>query len=110
MDGWTVTIEYKNENLETVVEKEYDFISYTSMLYMNLMGILKEIEDAFYDINQGKQKQDWTPESMEKFKKIRNKILDESNSIRRLPETLSHNGVKPNQMSFGEYLNRTKQP
>ena len=108
MSDWKVTIEYKNQDLETVVEKEYDFISYTSMLYMNLMGILKEIEDAFYDMNQGKQKQDWTPESMEKFKKIRNKLLDESNSIRRLPQNLSHDGMKANQVTMGEYLNLTK--
>lgn len=105
MSDFIVKIEYKNKDLETVVEKEYDFISYTSMLYMNLMGILREIEDAFYEVNQGKQKQDWTPETAERFKKIRNKLLDESNAIRRLPENLSYKGVPADQVTLGEYLN-----
>ena len=110
MSDWIVKIEYKNQDLETVVEKEYDFMSYTSMLYMELMGIIKEIEDVFYDINNGKQKENWTPESMERFQKIRHKLLDEANSIRRLPQNLTHAGAHANQVTLGEYLNLTKQP
>lgn len=108
MSGFVVKIEYKNQNLETVIEKEYDLLTYTSMLYMELMGIVKEVEDVFYEINQGKQKQDWTPESMERFKRIRHKMLDQANAIRRLPQNLSHNGVKANQVTMGEYLNLNK--
>lgn len=108
MSDWIVKIEYKNQDLETVVEKEYDFINYTTMLYVELMGIIKEIEDVFYDINQGKKKEDWAPESMERFQKIRHKLLDEANSIRRLPQNLTHNGAKANQVTMGEYLNITK--
>ena len=47
MSEWTVKIEYKNKNLETVVEKEYDFVSYTEMLNLELMRLIMEIEDAF---------------------------------------------------------------
>ena len=105
MSEWIVKIEYKNQNLETIIEKEYDLISYTSMLYMELMGVVKEVEDVFYEINQGKQKQDWTPESTEKFQKIRHKMLDEANAIRRLPQNLTHNGARADQVTIGEYLN-----
>ena len=109
MSDWKVKIEYKNQDLETVIEKEYDFIGYTTMLYMDLMGIIKEIEDAFYDMNQGKQKCDWTSESIERFKKIRHKLLDQANAIRRLPQNLTHNGSKANQVTMGEFLNMTNQ-
>lgn len=109
MSEWKVTIEYKNQDLETVVEKEYDFMAYTTMLYVELMGVIKEIEDAFYDMNQGKQKQDWSPQSMERFKKIRHKMLDQANAIRRLPQNLTHNGARANQVTMGEYLNMSKQ-
>ena len=47
MSDFRVKIEYKNKDLETVVEKEYDFIDYTEMLNLELKRILMDIEDAF---------------------------------------------------------------
>ena len=44
---WIVTIQYKNKDLEPIVEKEYDFISYTEMVNASLMRCISEIEDAF---------------------------------------------------------------
>ena len=110
MSDYIVKIEYKNQNLETVVEKEYDFISYTSLLHMEIMGIIKEVEDAFYEIEGGKQKKDWSPTTQERFKRIRHKLLDQANAIKRLPENLSYKGIPANQVTMGEYLNLTKQP
>lgn len=107
MDGFKVTIEYKNKDLETVVEKEYNFIDYTEMLNLELKRILMDIEDAFYYFSGNKQKEDWTPELTERFQKIRHKLLDQANAIRRLPQNLSYNGIKGNTMSLGEYLSRT---
>jgi hypothetical protein len=57
MSDWTVKIEYKNKNLETVVEKEYDFIPYTEMINLELMRLIMEIEDAFYVFSGNKQKE-----------------------------------------------------
>ena len=107
MSGFKVKIEYKNKDLETVVEKEYDFIDYTEMLNIELKRLLADIEDAFYYFSGNKQKQDWPPELTERFDKIRHKLLDQANAIRRLPENLSYNGIKANSMSFSEYLART---
>ena len=107
MSDFKVKIEYKNKNLETVVEKEYDFIDYTEMLNLELKRILMDVEDAFYYFSGDKQKQDWTPETTERFNKIRHKILDQANAIKRLPETLSYKNIKANTMSFSEYLART---
>ena len=107
MSDFKVKIEYKNKNLETVVEKEYDFIDYTDMLHLELKHILMDIEDAFYYFSGNKQKQDWSPELTERFAKIRHKLLDEANSIRRLPENLSYKNIKATTMPFSEYLART---
>ena len=104
MSDFIVKIEYKNKNLETIVEKEYDFISYTEMLHLELMRIIMEIEDAFYSFSGNKQKKDWDPEMTERFKKIRHKMLDQANAIKRLPQTLSYKGVKADQVPAGEYL------
>ena len=104
MSDWKVTIEYKNKNLETVVEKEYDFIAYTEMLQLELMRVIMEVEDAFYTFSGNKQKEEWPPELTERFKKIRHKLLDQANAIRRLPENLSYKGNKANQIPFGEVL------
>ena len=107
MSDFKVTIEYKNKNLETVVEKEYDFIDYTEMLNLELKRILMDIEDAFYYLSGNKQKSDWPSELSEKFSKIRHKILDQANAIKRLPENLSYQNVKGSVMPFSEYLARS---
>ena len=107
MSDWKVTIEYKNQDLETVVEKEYDFIDYTDMINLELKRVLLEIEDAFYYFSGNKQKQDWSPDLTERFKKIRHKILDQANAIKRLPINLSYKGIKANSMTMGELLART---
>jgi len=107
MSDFKVTIEYKNKNLETVIEKEYDFVDYTEMLNLELKRILMDIEDAFYYLSGNKQKQDWPPELTERFTKIRHKLLDQANSIKRLPDNLSYHGIKAGSMSFGEYLAKT---
>ena len=107
MSDFKVKIEYKNKDLETVVEKEYDLIDYTEMLSLELKRILMDIEDAFYYLSGNKQKQDWSPELTEKFQKIRHKLLDQSNSIKRLPENLTFKNVKGSTMPFSEYIART---
>ena len=106
MSDWVVKIEYKNKDLETVVEKEYDFIDYTDMLNLNLKHILMDVEDAFYTFSGNKQRKDWSPELREKFTKIRHKILDEANSIKRLPETLFYKDIPASNIPFSEYLAR----
>ena len=105
MSDFIVNIEYKNENLETVVEKEYDFLNYTEMLHLELMRLLMEIEESFYYFSDYKQKEEWTPEAQMRFKKIRHKMLDEANAIKRLPHNLSYKGIKADQITMGEYLN-----
>ena len=104
MSDWTVKIEFKNENLETVVEKEYDFVQYTDMLQLELKRIIMDIEDAFYEFSGCAQKEDWDDDLKQRFKKIRHKLLDQANAIKRLPQNLTHNGQSPMEMSAGEFF------
>lgn len=103
---WIVTIQYKNKDLEPIVEKEYDFISYTEMVNASLMRCISEIEDAFYTFSGGKSKDEWSPELQESFKKIRHKLLDQANAIRRLPHNLTFRGHRADQISIGDFINR----
>lgn len=104
MSDFRVKIEYKNKNLETVIEKEYNLADYTDMLNLELKRVLMDIEDVFYDLSGGKQKEDWEPDLVEKFNKIRHKILDQANAIKRLPENLFYKNVPANTMSFSEFI------
>lgn len=107
---WIVKIEYKNQNMETVVEKEYDFISYTEMIHLALMRIIVEIEDSFYSFSGGKRKEDWPPELTEKFKKIRHKLLDQANAVKRLPQNLTYKGIRADQISINDFINSNPIP
>lgn len=104
MSEFKVKIEYKNENLETVVEKEYDFEQYTAMLHLDLMHILADVEAAFYHFCDGQRKEDWPEEEKKRFQAIRHKILDEANALKRLPITLSYRGVHPADINAGVYF------
>ena len=103
MSGFTVKIEYKNQNLETVIEKEYEFSQYTDLLNLELMRIIAETEDAFYHLT-GKQKDEWDNETKSRFQHIRHKLLDQANAIKRLPQTLSFCGISAGSVSFSEVL------
>ena len=107
MSDFVVKIEYKNKDLETVIEKEYDLISYTEMLNLGLMRLIMEIEDAFYVFSGNKQKEDWDPDMKERFKKIRHKMLDEANAIKRLPQNLTYKGIRADQVSISDFINQT---
>lgn len=104
MSDWTVCVEYKNKDLETVIEKEYDFIQYTEMLDLGLKGILVDVENAFYMLQDNAQKDDWSEEAKERYKAIRHKLLDKANAIRRLPKSLHYKGQSPTAVNFSDVL------
>ena len=107
MSDFRVKIEYKNKDLETVVEKEYNFIDYVDMLNLELKHILMDIEDAFYAFSGNKQKEEWDKDTAERFKKIRHKILDQANAIKRLPENLTYKNIPATTMNFSEFIAKT---
>lgn len=103
MSDFEVKIEYKNKDLETVIEKTYSFSQYTELLNLELMRVIAETEDAFYYLT-GKQKDDWDDETMRRFQHIRHKVLDQANAIKRLPATLSYRGVAAGSINFSEVI------
>ncbi len=107
MSDFIVKIEYKNEKLETVVEKEYEFPVYTDMMYEKLMSVIAEIESAFYYFSDGKSKDQWSETTMSRFKSIRHKLLDEANALKRLPSNLSYKGIPAGQIPLSEYIAKT---
>ena len=107
MSDFKVTIPFKNEDLETVVEKEYDFITYTNQIHIDLKKILGLVERSFAYFNDGKPKEEWTEESKKRFNEIRHKMLDKANAIYRLPDTLSYKDIPANTMSCSEFISRT---
>jgi len=106
MGDFIVKIEYKNDAMETVVEKEYSFPEYTEMLRLNLLRVIGDVEEAFYSFSGYKRKEDWDPDLLEKFKRIRHKMLDEANDIMRLPQTLYYKGVRADSIPLSEFLKR----
>ena len=106
MSDFRVKIEYKNKNLETVVEKEYNFQDYTDMLSLELKRVLMDIEDSFYYFC-GSKKEDWPDEAKNRFQKIRHKLLDNANAINRLPDNLSYKGIKASTINFSEFIAKT---
>lgn len=107
MSDFKVKIEYKNKDLETVVEKEYSFTDYTEMIGLELKRILMDVEDSFYYFSGNKQKNEWSDELTERFNKIRHKLLDQANAIKRLPGNLTYKGVKGSTMPFSEFIAKT---
>jgi hypothetical protein len=103
MSDFTVKIEYKNRDLETVIEKEYEFSQYTELLNLELMRIIAETEDAFYFLT-GEKKENWDEETRSRFQHVRHKLLDQANAIKRLPQTLFYRGVSANSISFSKVI------
>lgn len=101
---WIVKIEYKNKKLETVIEREYPFDQYTDLIGSELMGVITDVENVFYKIEGGKQRDEWREDNKQMFRTIKHKLLDHANSIRRLPSTLNYKGIPANTISFSQYL------
>jgi len=107
MSDWKVTIEFKNKDMETVLEREYDFVDYTAMLDRELKRVLKNVEDAFFYFSNYKPKEEWDKDLLERFDIIRHKMLDQANAIKRLPQNLSYKGMKADQVSISDFINQT---
>lgn len=86
--GLKVNVTYKNRNLKTVQECEYDLSDYATMLGLDLKRIITDIEDMVYLLNGNKSKDDWTEDEIRSFNKIKHKLLDKAGEIERLPHSI----------------------
>lgn len=88
MDKRTVRIVYYNAKHKPIGETEYGFEEYTQMIRLDLLKVISDIEDLVYAATGGKRKQDWPPELINGFNKIKHRLLDKAGEVQRLPETL----------------------
>lgn len=114
MSDFTVKIAYKNRNLENVSSRTYDFQQYAEMVKLELMRIIMDVEDAFYTLQGGKAKEEWDEETMNRFQKIRHKLLDQANAVERLPQNLYYQDQQciDNKLStlLADIINHRKDP
>lgn len=107
MNDFTVKVSYRNKDATDTHEWTYDFKQYTEMMKRELMRIIMEVEDAIYHQQGSRSKDEWDTETMERFQKIRHKLLDQANAIERLPASLHYKGVSCSNISVGELLANT---
>lgn len=93
MSDLSVKVSYKNKNLEKVKDRTYDFNEYTDMVYFELMRVIMDIEEVFYKLEDYRSKEKWSSEHIDEFQKIRHKILDQANAVKRLPQNVFYKDV-----------------
>lgn len=101
---FTVLIDYLNKNMEQISQKKYSFQEYTNMLELEIKRLILDVEDAFYKLEDGKQKTEWKEDTIQSFNKIRHKLLDVANAVGRLPKTLHYKGVSCSEVKLSELL------
>ena len=62
------------------------------------------MEDAFYNFEDGKPQEEWDEKARAQFQKIRHKLLDQANAVKRLPSHLRYKGVQCNSKKLNEFL------
>lgn len=104
MNDFTVKVVHRDRDSLQVTEWTYDFKQYTEMMKRELMRVIMEVEDVVYHLQGSNSKDDWDSETMERFQRIRHKLLDQANAIERLPQNLFYKNVRCSNVSFSELL------
>ena len=103
-NDFTVLVEFKNRDLEKVGERAYTFNEYADMIDLELKRIIMDVEDMFYDIEDGKPQDEWSEKNHARFQKIRHKLLDQANAVKRLPSHLRYRGVPCNSIKLNQFI------
>lgn len=104
LNDYTVNIVYKNRSLENVDQKSYSLSDYCQGQKLNLMHVIADVENAFYILQDGKSKDEWSSEAIDLFQRIRHKLLDSANSVERLPRNLCLKGVNVSAMDSADFI------
>ena len=107
MNDFTVKVSYRNKESSDLREWSYDFKQYTEMMKRELMRVIMDVEDTIYHLQGSRSKDEWDTETMERFQRIRHKLLDQANAIERLPGNLCYKGINCANISMGELLANT---
>lgn len=101
---YTVKVEYVNSQTGEHSQRVYPFAGYMNNMAFELKQVLYEVENTFFELENHKDRTEWSEESKTAFGKIRKKLLNSINSIQRLPETLCYKGISCNSMPASEML------
>lgn len=104
IDNFEVFIEYKNKDLETVNTRKYTLPNYLSSMSNDIKRVLMDLEE--YLNNTYGEKDQWPDEAKTMFKKIRNKLLNSSNALVRLPQVLYYNGQPCNAATMADLFDK----
>lgn len=83
-----IELEYKNKDLEVVSHRECSLADYSDMLKNSAVRLITDVEDLAYRATDGKGKDEWQPDVMLAFSKLRHKLLDMAGEIERLSKNL----------------------
>lgn len=103
-NDYTVKISYRNKEKEVVNERTYGLVNYCQQMKIGIMKTIADIENAFYEMQGNKSKEDWNDDTMTKFQHIRHKLLDSANNIERLPNNLYVDGKHIASVDASKYL------
>ena len=103
-NDFTILIEYKNKDLQKVGERVYGFQEYVDLLNLELKKVIVDVEDAFYELENDKPKEEWSEGTANAFRKIRHKLLDQANSVQRIPQMLRYKGVPCNTRNLRDVI------
>lgn len=92
MQGFSVSIEYRDKDMNKIGEMEYSLKDYVEKQRYDMMKVLVDIEGIIYKATNGKEKEEWPKEYMDMFKDVRHRIFDIANSVSRIPSTMKYNG------------------
>lgn len=104
MSDFTVKVSYRNRDTTDLREWSYDFKQYTEMMKREIMRVIMDVEDIIYHLQGSRAKEDWDTETIDRFQKVRHKLLDQANAIERLPTSLHYKGVSCASINVSEML------
>ena len=101
---YTVLVEYRNRDMEKVGERSFYFQEYADLIALEIKRIILDVEDMVYRVEEQHPKANWSSENMVDFQKIRHKLLDEANSVARLPQQLRYKGKPCDSKQLNEFI------
>lgn len=84
-----VQLQYRNKDLDIVSERECSLNDYSALLKNGVIRLILDAEDLAYRATGGKSKEQWPPDVMSSFMRLRHKLLDMAGEIERLPGNLT---------------------
>lgn len=107
ISDYSVSVTYKNSQLDQVRTRTYRFDEYCNDLRNNVLAAIGEVELAMGVAQGDPDKSKWSESSMEHFKKVRHKLLDVANNVSRLPTNTCYRGERIANIKLADFIANT---